>query len=228
MTKLIVSMVALIAMGSSVAMAGSIDEGAEDVVVIPQYSENSGFNLEGFYAGGGYSRVDSNADFNAVLANGIADNADASTNAMMVNAGYKFNEYIAAEVRYWYGVGDVTFDHNFFTSVEGSTDMDAWGIYAKPILPINEQFDIYGMIGYASSTMENKIFTDNGISGDLDGLSWGIGASYDINENVSVFADYVAFTEDTITNNAVTGAVLGSGSYDQKYDTINFGANYKF
>jgi len=228
MRKIILSVATLLAMNSLAFAGGPIDDSVEDVVVIPQNSDNSEFGLEGFYIGGGYSRVDSNVDFSASLSNGIADNADAKTNAMMVNAGYKFNEYIAAEARYWYGVGDVTFDHNFFKSVKGDTDMDAWGIYAKPILPINQEFDIYGMLGYASSTMENKTFTDNGIPGELKGLSWGLGASYDVNENVSVFADYVAFTKDTVTNNSVTGAVLGKGSYDHKYDTLNFGANYKF
>ena len=229
MNKVFLSMVTVLAMGSIVSAGGPISDGVEDVVVTPSYEDNSMFSLDGLYLGGGYSRMDSYASFDATMSKaGVANNADANTNAVMIQAGYKFNPYIAAEARYWRGVATTTFNDNFFKSVEDDTDISSWAIYAKPILPINNDMDVYALIGYQSSSMSNTVFDANGISGDAKNFSWGAGASFNINSEVSVFVDYIGQKEDTINNTAVTGAALGTGSYDQRYSTVNFGANYKF
>ncbi len=50
--------------------------------------------------------------------------------------GYKFNQYIALEGRYWHG-----FEETIVTDLRTQdTSADLWGIYAKPMYPVREMY----------------------------------------------------------------------------------------
>ena len=155
----------------------------------------------------------------------IAD-VELDMGAVMLDAGYKFNDYIAVEARYWIGIDadDATFsDWTVHNAVD--TDTDAWGVYVKPMYPVTDAFDIYGLLGYGSASLNDSATFD----GDVEGISWGVGAAYSFTESFSVFLDYVAFTDDTLTNNSLTHLVgVDATEYDHEFDTINFGLNYQF
>ena len=51
---------------------------------------------------------------------------------------------------------------------------------------------------------------------DTDGFQWGLGASYDVTNNVAIFVDYVSLYDDTNLGEEIT------------IDTVNFGATYTF
>ena len=64
----------------------------------------------------------------------------------MLQAGYKFNSYVAVEGRYWLGLSDnawATISNNLIQS-EG--EIDAWGVYVKPMYPVTPAFDIYALL----------------------------------------------------------------------------------
>ncbi len=116
----------------------------------------------------------------------------------MVQAGYKFNPYIAIEGRYW----------------NGDNEFDAWGLYAKPMYPITPSFDIYALVGYGSAGAEPTEYND--ISLDDASLQWGAGASYAITDSFSIFADYVELYNNDENN------------LDWSVDTVNLGVTYQF
>ncbi|NOR56580.1 MAG: porin [Sulfurovum sp.] len=185
---------------STMMMAGGDIAPVEEPMIIED---------NGFYLGLGYgfmnAEVEGGLEFGPMGPVGIPG-YDEDFSSVMVQAGYKFNSYFAVEGRYWFGLDDA--------SVLGFADVidapDAWGIYAKPIFPVTEDFDIYGLAGYADVDLNG--FSDR----NTDGFSWGLGASYDITESFSVFADYVALVDDTIAFR------------DVNVETINVGVSYLF
>jgi len=162
----------------------------------------------GFYLGLGYGFMNVTVD-DAITGTNYFDEDFSS---VMLQAGYKFNSYFAVEGRYWFGLDDVDL------GTVGNPDVydapDAWGIYAKPMFPVTEDLDIYGLVGYADVTIEGN----NGTpwSKDFDGFSWGLGLSYDITDSFTVFADYVALADETIAFE------------DINIETYNVGVTYNF
>jgi opacity protein-like surface antigen len=215
MRKFTHSIVAAFAV-SSFAVAGGDIAPVEPVVETPMIEEVS---TGSFYAGIAYSWI--GTDISGTTFDNSHEPVDLSLDmgAIMLDAGYKFNDYIAVEARYWIGINsdsDIFHDGQDYRPLD--TDSDAWGIYAKPMYPVTDTFDIYGLLGYGSATLNDG----QTFSADVEGISWGVGAAYSFTENWSVFLDYVAFTEDSLTDNALTD------SYDHSFDTLNFGFNYQF
>jgi len=186
MKKVKLSLMAVIAT-SVFAVAGGDIAPVEPEVNIPT-EETSAF-AGNFYLGAGYG-------YETVEADALGVSTDENYDTVVLQAGYKFNEYIAAEARYWID-----------TESDGA---DTWGIYAKPMYPVTTEVDVYALLGYAEVDAD-------GFDG---GFSWGLGASYAINDNVSVFADYVSMYDDTMT-------ILGT-DVDTTVDTVNVGVTYNF
>ena len=93
------------------------------------------------------------------------------TGGLTLRAGYDFNEYIGAELRYlatFWGEDDL-----------GGEKLQHVGLYIKPMMPINEQLNVYGLIGYGMTTTTTG---GNGNLGEVDdnGFAAGIGMEYDI------------------------------------------------
>lgn len=234
MKKITLSTVVVLAM-SSFAMAGGdiapVEEPIiEEVVVVNDYS--------GAYIGVGYSSIDAPISNFNTFENGDwflpSVDLDLSTDGFMINAGYRFNEYIAVEGRYWAGGNDntnlsINYDRGSIEKAGFDVDVDAWGIYVKPMYPVTEAFDIYALLGYGSATFDRS--TDYGQvtyseSLDVSSFSWGLGLAYSFTENISVFADYVSVADEDIEN----ASSLTAGITDTKYkvETYNIGLAYKF
>lgn len=168
--------------------------------------------------------------------NSFSGKGEVDYNGIMGQLGYKFNKYLALEGRYWHSIGDGDWSWSgsgiedgvpYSESESGSNDGDelrAWGIYVKPIFPVTEQFDIYGLLGYGNVELSDN----HGKWLDEDGFQWGAGVSYDITENISIFADYVRLLD----KDGSETYVFGEGSYDLNWDvdvyTVNVGLTYKF
>jgi opacity protein-like surface antigen len=206
MKKFNLSLVAILAMGTF-AMAGGDIAPVEPMVETPMAYKSSA----GFYAGLAYGALDGKWDPDTSYSR------DSDTfDELMIQAGYKFNEYIAIEGRYWFGVGDNTWASG--TAYEQDVSVDAWGIYAKPMYPVSEAFNVYALLGYGAVSLDYDIgdtdFDDN------DGFTWGAGVEYSVNDNVAVFVDYVSLFDDDKN-------VLGANG-DLTVDTVNVGVTYKF
>jgi len=227
MKKFNLSLVAVLAMSTFAIAGGDIAPVEEPVVVVPEVIEE--LSTGAFYVGIAYSSMMS--DLTGVR---FTDGIDAfekdyelTTGAIMLDIGYKFNDYIAVEGRYWMGISsdEFTYAHGTVHGDLVDTDSDAWGVYVKPMYPVTDAFDVYGLLGYGSASLnDTATFGD-----DVEGISWGVGAAYSFTESFSVFLDYVAFTEDTLINNSLTHLVgVEATEYDHSFDTINFGLNYQF
>ena len=179
---------------STMMMAGGdIAPVVEEVMVVED---------NGFYLGLGYGFMNVTRD--SALAS-TEDGIDEDFSSVMLQAGYKFNSYFAVEGRYWFGLDDV--DLGTVANPDVVDAPDAWGIYAKPMFPVTEDLDIYGLVGYADVSFEEE---------DFDGFSWGLGLSYEITESFAVFADYVALTDET------------NAFEDFNVETYNVGVTYNF
>ena len=216
MKNIVLSAVAVLAMSSFAVAGGDIAPVEEPVVVEPVVTD-AGFYLGLAY---GYANMDlTETEYFAPTATTrssvrVTDLGDDSYNTIMLQAGYKFNEYVAVEGRYWFGL-----DEDFGLG-NGDYNIDTWGLYVKPMYPVTDAFDIYALLGYANTDQGNA-FSDT----TLDGFSWGLGGSYEFTENFAVFIDYVNMYNDTDRIDYV------GGDYDEldfDISTWNFGVTYKF
>lgn len=147
--------------------------------------------------------------------------------AIMLQAGYKLNSYVADEARYWNSIGNGSLDSNIpnanhipRVSAAGNFDFDAWGIYLKPMYPILESVNVYALLGYGDPALKG----DDLSSQEIDGFQWGLGGEYQYTENVSLFLDFVRVYDDK------TVMLVNSFETDRDLilDTFNFGVTYKF
>jgi len=218
MKKLNLSLAAIFAMGTFAVAGGDIAP-VEPVVEEPVVVESAG----NFYLGLAYGYLDTTEDYTELVSGGTLKTSviDENFDDIMIQAGYNFNEYIAIEGRYWFGLSDTSISYN---GNAWDVSLDAWGIYVKPQYPVTEAFNVYALLGYGgaefdiSRTRGNTTFTPN--TDTMDGFSWGLGASYAFTDNVSVFIDYVNIYDDTTD--------LIGGSYDDTIDSWNFGVTYNF
>ena len=219
MKNIVLSAVAVLAMSSFAVAGGDIAPVEEPVVVVEPVIEDSGFYLGLAY---GAANVESTwTEYNAAGASATYPSEDFDYSTVMLQAGYKFNQYVAIEGRYWIGL-----DEDIL--VDETLNIDTFGIYVKPMYPVTDAFDIYALLGYASSdlTVEDAAGVTYDPNYDIDGFSWGIGAAYSFNDNVSIFVDYVNMYDDTEVAES-----YADGSYDEQelvLSTINFGVTYKF
>ena len=245
MKRFTLSMAALAAMGTLAMAGGDIEAPVEPVVEVeaPMAVSDSGF-----YIGGAYSAAKLDRDFNGQeeeldSGDGIYEeyrgSVEVEYDALMLQAGYKFNQYLAVEGRYWKSLSDGDWSYNASgtendepfsehdSGSDGDFDFEAWGIYVKPMYPVTEALDVYALLGYGNVESDNQYWSDTAL--DEDGFQWGLGASYGITENVSLFLDYVQLCD------GVDGSYTQeSGDTDYVYNwehsiyTVNLGLSYKF
>lgn len=93
--------------------------------------------------------------------------------------GYKFNPYLAVEGQYT-GIGKVT------DKVSGSAKGDAASLAVLGILPLNENFNLYGKLGVAATktTVSSSLSPMNDAT--RTGVTYGLGAEYNVNHNLGV------------------------------------------
>ena len=175
MKKITLSLVSVLAL-SGFAMAGG------DIMPVEPMADEPVVDSSAFYVGIGYGYFNQSIDDIAVPG---ATNVELDTNSIFLQAGYQYNQYVAVEGRYWFGISDISQDGGQQPG-DHSGDLNTWGIYVKPMYPVAENVDIYALLGYADTSVEY----DTGEYWDTDGFSWGIGAQYGITENILIFADY--------------------------------------
>jgi len=214
MKKFTLSIVAIMAMGTFAVAGGDIAPVEAPMVVVEPVVDDSGL-----YLGVAYSYM----GLESVISETGSTLVDANVNSGMLQAGYKFNTYIAVEGRYWFG-GD---ENTFVEEDDGyiNADVDAWGIYIKPMYPVTEELDIYALLGYASLNydMNPDFWSPAQTDENHDGFSWGVGMAYAYNDNISIFIDYVSLYDDSNYYSNITTNIV-----DIKIDTWNFGLTYKF
>jgi opacity protein-like surface antigen len=226
MKKLTLSIAAIAAMGTFAVAGGDIAP-VEPVVEEPVVVESTG----NFYLGLAYGLLGGEITTIETLSNGSTlrtSDHDDDYSEIMIQAGYNFNEYIAVEGRYWFGMDETINWNDWDASLTNhDTTIDAWGIYVKPQYSF-DAFKIYALLGYGAADMTVDNIGGTGLdytSDSVDGFSWGLGAAYAFTENVSVFVDYVSIYND---DEDYTNSVGNNVNVDKTIDTWNFGVTYNF
>ena len=202
MKKTTLSVVSILAL-SGLAFAGGDIAPVEPVVETPMVVEKSPL-----YLGLGFGQAKVNNDDTS---------EEFKSTTMLLQAGYQYNEYIALEGRYTFGLNmDYSPGSTVSQSSDYNGDFSSWGLYVKPMYPIGD-FSLYALFGYGG------VMLDELAGGDAyeSGFQWGVGADYAINDNISVFLDYVYLYDDT-------GFDYRARLDDVNSDTWTFGLSYKF
>ncbi|MBW6392497.1 porin family protein [Billgrantia antri] len=103
--------------------------------------------------------------------------SSADSVGLRVNGGMKFNDYLAAEAHLGTGGSDGAVDLEYLV-----------GAYAKGILPVSQEFRLYGLAGVTE------------VDFDVDsesGFSYGGGAEFDVAPNLAVGADYMRYLDES-------------------------------
>ena len=172
--------------------------------IIPE--QTSAISNGSFYAGGALSLVsarENNVDMDLFS----EKNGQDRLGNIMLLAGYNYNKYIAAEVR-------------FSTTVASSdiAKLTSFSLFAKPQVNISNEFKVYGLLGVGYVDISNNKGSNVDVS--KTGFQWGLGASYDVNSKWAIFADYTSLAND------MSGTMLSSDKADA--DSLNIGVLYKF
>lgn len=203
MKKTVLSLVSILTLNGLAYAGGDITTVIEPVVEIPEVKVNP------FYVGIGMGEAYVNDD--------VTDE-EISATTLMLQAGYRYNDYLALEGRYTFGLGGSDYDAGNLTGVTNAYDGDlsTWGIYVKPMYPVGD-FSLYALLGYGG------VMLDDLVGGDAveNGFHWGLGATYSFTEEISLFADYVSLYDDT-------GFDYRAKLDDVTADTWTVGFSYNF
>lgn len=203
MKKSVLSLVSILAL-SGFAYAGGDVAPVEEPVIIPVVVDESAF-----YVGLGFGGASINDEQTA---------EKISSSLLMLQAGYQYNAYIALEARASFGFNtDYESGNTSNASGDYDNDVSSGGIYLKPMYPVTEAFDIYALLGYGGVQLGNLE------SGDAyeSGFQWGLGAQYEVVENILIFADYMKLYDDT-------GFDYRAQIEDVDADAWTIGLSYRF
>ena len=205
MKKITLSLGALVAI-SSLGFAGGDIAPVEPEVMAPvvMQADNSGV-----YVGLGMSAVSARDSAFDLDFTSSEVGQDRLANATFL-VGYNINEYFAVEGRYT----------TTFTD-EDLVEMDGFSFFVKPQYPLSEDFSVYALLGYGSVEMDGVGPAKGRVDVDDSGFQWGLGASYAIGDNYTIFIDYTSLASEM-------DAVYYNGAGEVDADAVTLGVTYKF
>lgn len=174
---------------------------------------------EGVFAGVdvGTGKGDTPATFNTATMSG-------SKTIAGIFAGYDFSENLAVEAKYT-GAGEITATYagGTLARVKG----DAFALNVVGTLPLSEDFDLYGKLGWANTrtsiSANTTTKTLNGTS--RNGVTYGLGAQYNVSKSVGIrlaYDVYPASVQD------VTAGSTTPGDNKFNYSVWTIGAKFSF
>lgn len=101
-----------------------------------------------------------------------SSNYEDVTYGAMLRLGYEFNQYVGFELRYMATFWDEGNLHG--------QELEHFGLFFKPMIPLNDNFNLYGLLGYGwtQTTTSDKL----DIAMDDNGFSAGFGLEYDLSD----------------------------------------------
>jgi len=117
---------------------------------------------------------------------------DSSTDSILLQAGYDFNEYFGIEGRYYINNSSLAYDYYLGnTPIKGVYEAESLTIYAKP--QYNFGFiTVYGLVGMSA----NSYTATTLLGADDEALfSWGGGAKFNVTQSLGLFVDYTDLGE---------------------------------
>jgi opacity protein-like surface antigen len=175
-----------LALSTTLLTAGGDITAVEPIVEVPEVmaAEALGNN---FYVGGGYTMP-----FASELSVTGSNDFETGDSTGMLLIGSDFNKYFGIEARW--------------TPMSGTNDN--YALYAKPTWRINENWNLYALIGVGKTERQDVEFQA------------GAGLGYDIDEHWGLFADFAATdfeTELTNLNGDTDTGFSGNASFGFRY-----------
>lgn len=173
---------------------------------------------EGVYVNIGVTQLGTEQDLtNTDVGGQIVDLGVQDLDITMLNGrlGYRLNDYFAVEGEVGFGVGGDSFSRDIPVTLAGTTvtvptdfelDVDNYYIaFAKGILPVGEQFDVFARVGYGQATAKGDItaslagITATGSAEDkADDIAYGVGAQFNFTDKDGIRADYTRLDKTDI------------------------------
>ena len=170
--------------------------------------------------------------FTKIKASNSAAFAGASAKPTMLRGvlGKELTPNLAAEFMLGLGAGTGSLDYKYTAGappVAVSTRVESeiknmLGFYIVPKVALNDRAQAYARLGFTNITANDTPSSvmaglpagasDNMTNGKRNSVSWGLGASYRIGENVGVSLDYMVYHKKS----------------QVKVDGVNLGLTYKF
>ena len=163
---------------------------------------------EGGYVGIAGGMLNSESSVTGLIGTASLDEDEDDTGYKLF-AGYRASNNFGVELHYA-DLGEISLSGNngdTFTRGNGAAyqftangvkivqETKSYGVAATYALPLNDNFSLLGKIGFHRWDIENSL----GSSLDDDGTEpfYGIGASYQVNENVAIQAEFERFQIDS-------------------------------
>ena len=172
------------------------------------------------YLGGSFGQSEVQGDF----CEG-ATTCDEKDSAWRIFGGYEFNRNFALEFGYA-NLGEATASGNVppFTNVNARFETTAFDLTAVGILPLNNQFSVFGRIGLyraetdltGSATLGSVVIPVSEGESNMD-LTFAVGARFDITRNFSIRAEWQRYQD-----------VGGGDTGEADVDVMSIGLMYRF
>ena len=206
---------------TSMIVAGSLYAGGDIVPVAPVAPVANECGT-GFYVGAGAAIQRMYAGKSSWTA--YEDGQD-KTVPLLGILGYKFNCYLAVEGR----VSQTVYEEDY-------ADILTYSIFIKPMYPVTEDINVYALIGYGvvdAEYTDGRAPAPKNLIGqtivDKGAFQWGFGASYDITDSWSIFADYTMLMHKQSVSPRKLYYYDTPNRWDQiSDDSINVGVTYSF
>ena len=208
------------------------------LIVIPALVLGSGPLLAaepGLYLGASFGTTSSNVKGSQATsytdACAVSCSTDDSDKAFSLFGGYRFHRHLAAEVAY-VDLGDTA-----VISVSGgfsTTKQDTKGlrVAAVGLLPLDRGFTLFGKAGFyrwdSDVRFSNNLGTSYSASESGFKPSFGLGAEYALNKNVSLQLAWDRYTALGKSSGALQSATGPVKTIDVDADLLSFGVSYRF
>jgi OmpA-OmpF porin, OOP family len=164
----------------------------------------------GFYIGASIGQSSSSDGCSDLPAGVSCDDKDT---AWKILGGYQINQNFAVEIGYT-DLGKV--EASGF-GINASVETTAWELVGIGSFPINNQFSIYGKLGFYRAESEGR--SNIGVSADdtNNDLTYGLGVRYNFTRNLGVRGEWQRYSK-------VGGDAIG----ESDVDVLSVGVIYKF
>jgi len=172
----------------------------------------------GAYVNIGLTQLSTDLDLTQTEVQGqIANFGEQSLDITMLTGriGYRINQYIALEGEAGFGFGGDDFNQSVPVDVGGTLvnvdtnvelDVENYFVgFARGILPVSEQFELFIRGGYGSATAQADItaslagLTASGSASDkANGFAYGVGGQFNISNKDGIRADYTRLEDANI------------------------------
>jgi opacity protein-like surface antigen len=180
---------------------------ALSLLAVPALADNN----RGFYAALGATFINNHDNFEQFDVNSSV--SAKNIKAYEISGGYKYNDYLGAEVRYGSGNSSakgVQFDASH-QNVTGRLDVDMGSyksIYYRPEM-VNDEAKLYALLGYTQLdlTITNQDATGKALTStdtSYSGFSYGIGISYGLSDRTNINLEYKNICKELYDNPKAT------------------------